>query len=193
MCNSGGRINSQNNHPENRRRLTQLALGGTSILPVITSSLALRASSLLVVVAVAVLAVLVFIILGVLITPLRFTLSHIRRQTHPRRKPQHGIEHIHTGKGVDVSETTGARPYGDCYQVDQSGDTSPALVPLASRHHRTDKGEMKYQSPVPRCSPIDPIALGPDGYGESPCQEDEDCLDPVRDGLHPPGVHRWAS
>ena len=135
-----GGPNIQNHNPKDRRSRTQLALGSISVFPVVASTLAATAirPSLLIVFVIA---------LRIIITlPLRFTLRDIGCKANPSSKPQHSIQHVDTSKGIDVSESPGSRPHGDGYQVNQTGNTEPALSQERKSAYWTYTGRLDIES-----------------------------------------------
>jgi predicted metalloprotease len=94
---------------------TDVALGGTTVLPGVTPTL----------IAIAVFVILIVIVVVGLSFGL--PLGHIASDTDPGGEPKQSVQTVHCREGVDVAETTGARPYRYSDKVDQTGDTEPAL------------------------------------------------------------------
>jgi hypothetical protein len=123
-----GESNVQDKDANDRGCFAQLALGCASVCPVIASSLGVAVFIGIGppgVTGFGVGGFLVFIAAG---GALGLSLGDIGCQTDPGTEPKKRVEDIDTGEGVDVTEASSSRPHWYCDQVDQTGDTQPALL-----------------------------------------------------------------
>ena len=113
----------QDDNPNDASSRADVAFTRTAILPIIATTLIaflgiliLRSRSL----------VFVLLIVGSVL-PLGLALSDIAGDANPSGKPQQSVEAVDGSKSVDVSKPACARPHGHSDEVDQTGDTEPAL------------------------------------------------------------------
>lgn len=115
-------IHIQNENTNNCSCLAQLALGRVSVCPIIASGLgALLLGSLG-----GGFGVRFGLVVGAA-RALGLSLGDIGSEADPSTEPKNRIENVDTGEGIHVTEASGTWPHWHCHQVDQAGNTQPAL------------------------------------------------------------------
>lgn len=112
----------QNENTDNCSCLAQLALGSASVCPIIASGF----GGLVIGSLGGGLGVGAGRLVGAA-RALGLSLGDVGSETDPSTEPENRIEDVDTGEGVDVTEASGSWPHRHCHQVDQAGNTQPAL------------------------------------------------------------------
>lgn len=122
-------VYSQDNHPQNYSSCADLAFTGASVGPVIASAFAAAGAAASIPSARRTRATAgAGAGVGTRVrTSLTLTLRHIASHTDPGREPQNGVQAVDGCEGINVTEASRAGPHGHGHEVDQAGDTEPAL------------------------------------------------------------------
>lgn len=122
----------QDNNTDDHSSGADIACSSAAICPGVASTFVLILVVVIVGSSVVIMLILVLVLVLVMIPrfPNAFPLCHIRCDANPGTEPQDGVKTVDGSEGVDVAETSGPRPHWDTNEVDEAGNTKPALVEL---------------------------------------------------------------